>query len=284
MHVPVLLNETLEFLNVKERGVVADVTGGGGGHSTEILKRLGEAGRLIILDRDPQAAQELTRRFTDPRVSVFCARFSELIDILEREKISPLTGLIADLGVSSFQLDDPARGFSFQPGPLDMRMDFTQGESAAEIIGRVNEKELADLFFNLGEERHSRKIARAVIHDRQKIKTTEDLARLAERVLGRGRIHPATRIFQALRIAVNEELEELEHLLKALPSLMAPAGRTVLISFHSLEDRRVKTAFKNLKLEGWNVLTKKPLQPGDVECRQNPRSRSAKLRAIEKGN
>ena len=287
MHVPVLLKEAVELLNIREEGVVADVTGGGGGHATEILKRLGEKGRLLILDRDPEAVESLAKKFSDPRVTVFHAAFSELLEILKREKIPQLSGLLADLGVSSFQLDEPARGFSFKPGPLDMRMDTTQGETAWELIQQADEKELADIIFHLGEERHSRKLARAVIAARKEkqLKTTEDLAELAQKVLGRGRgkIHPATRMFQALRIAVNSELEELDWLLKMLPQVIAPQGRGVFISFHSLEDRRVKVAFKNLKGNGWKVLTKKPMVAEEEEEQKNPRSRSAKLRAVERG-
>ncbi|MDO8519700.1 MAG: 16S rRNA (cytosine(1402)-N(4))-methyltransferase RsmH [Deltaproteobacteria bacterium] len=284
MHIPVLLKEALELLNVTEQGMIADVTGGGGGHAGEILKKLGPEGKLLILDRDPEAVKRLSQKFSDPRVVVRQAKFSELLDILREEKFPPLSGLLADLGVSSFQFDDPERGFSFQPGPLDMRMDLTEGDTAWDVIQMLNEKELADLFFQLAEERHSRRLARGVIAARKekRLHTTGDLAALAEKILGRhGKIHPATKMFQALRMEVNNELGELDSLLDALPQVLAPEGRAVFISFHSLEDRRVKQKFQALKREGWKWLTKKPVTAGLDEVGSNPRSRSAKLRGIE---
>lgn len=290
MHVSVLLAETVGALNLRPDGVYVDATGGAGGHSAELLKSLGPNGRLWVNDQDPQAVEALEKKFAgDGRVQVLRSKFSELFHNLKERGVSQIDGLMADLGFSSTQMDDGARGLSFMAdGPLDMRLDPSTGSTAADLVNELPEKELADLFYKLGEERHSRKIARAIAYDRQEktFETTRDLAGLAERVLGplyrRQKIHPATRLFMALRIAVNRELEELEALLEGLEGMMAPGGRVALISFHSLEDRIVKRKFATWGMGDWKRVTKKPLIPTEDEMRSNPRSRSAKLRVIEK--
>ena len=290
MHVSVLPSESIELLHVRSDGLYVDATAGAGGHSEEILKRLGPQGRLTTVDCDPQAVKGVKEKFGgDSRVKIFHARFSELFEILSREKLVPLDGILADLGISSLQLADPSMGIGFmQEGPLDMRMDPRRDKTAADLIAELTEKELADLIYQLGEERHSRRLARMIVMSREKdpINTTTQLRLIAERAIGpfyrKGRIHPATRLFQALRLAVNRELEELDILLESIPELLAPGGRAAIISFHSLEDRKVKQKFVALKKEGWNLITKKPVTPSDEEVRSNPRSRSAKLRVIER--
>ncbi|MBI4411819.1 MAG: 16S rRNA (cytosine(1402)-N(4))-methyltransferase RsmH [Deltaproteobacteria bacterium] len=290
LHVSVLLSETIDFLRVRPDGLYLDATFGGGGHSEEVLKRLGPGGRLVSTDCDPQAVERAEEKFKgDPRVKVFPARFSELFEILMKENLMPLDGIVADLGISSFQLADPSTGIGFmEEGPLDMRMDPRLSQTAADLIEESMEKELADLIYQLGEERHSRRLAHMIVMSREEapINTTTRLKLIAERAIGRfyrrGGIHPATRLFQALRIAVNREMEELDSLLESLPGILKPAGRAAIISFHSLEDRKVKQKFAALKKEGWNLMTKKPVTPSEDEVKQNPRSRSAKLRVIEK--
>lgn len=291
-HTSVLLEESLQFLNVHPEGIYLDVTGGGGGHSEAILKKLGPQGKLVIADCDEPTVESLQKKFgQEKRCRVIRSRFSELEKELVAEGVLEIDGLIADLGVSSLELDDARRGLSFlREGPLDMRLDHRLEETAADYLGSLTEKELADCFYQFGEERHSRRIARAIVNDREvkPFVTTQDMAGLADRVLGslyrrsRQKIHPATRIFQALRILVNREMDELESLLALIPRMVALKGRAVMISFHSLEDRMVKRSFLSLKQEGWNVLTKKPLVPTEDEMKENPRSRSAKLRAIER--
>ncbi len=294
-HTSVLLKESLSLLAIREDGLYLDVTGGGGGHSEALLNQLGVKGRLIIADCDEVTVDRLKEKFLgEKRCEVIRSRFSEIASMLANRKITSVDGIIADLGVSSLELDDAARGLSFlREGPLDMRLDHRLEVTAADLLETSTEKELADFFYFFGEERFSRRMARAVVADRtsKKFSTTLDLAGLAERVLGsayrrsrqsRQKIHPATRIFQALRIAVNHEMVELESLLALIPKIVAPQGRAAIISFHSLEDRLVKRSFVSLKAEGWNVLTKKPLVPTEEEMTKNPRSRSAKLRGIER--
>lgn len=297
-HTSVLLTESVSLLNVREDGFYLDVTGGGGGHSQAILEKLGANGRLIVADCDEVTVDNLKEKFLgEKKCEVIRSRFSEIGEQLLKKKKQAVDGVIADLGVSSLELDDAERGLSFlRDGPLDMRLDHRLEVTAADILETSSEKELADIFYFFGEERFSRRMARAVVVDRtsKKFSTTMDLAELAERVLGsayrrsrqsrqsRQKIHPATRIFQALRIAVNHEIAELESLLVLIPKIVAPQGRAVIISFHSLEDRLVKRSFLSLKAEGWNVLTKKPMVPSEEEIKENPRSRSAKLRGIER--
>ncbi len=294
-HVPVLLDEALEYLNVRPGGVYVDATLGLGGHSSAIAKRLGRAGKLICFDRDPEAMAKAKARFDELRAElgeempevVFEPRaFSEAGAAIAK---GSLDGLLADFGVSSMQLDEAHRGFSFRSdGPLDMRMDTRSGETAEQVVNQEDENELADLIYEFGEERRSRRIARAIVRARP-IKTTAELAQVisaAAPSMKGDKIHPATRTFQAIRIRVNNELGEIQALLNrdsGAGSLLKPGGRLVLISFHSLEDRLVKDAFKEAKdAKVMEVLTKKPVVAKDAESRRNPRSRSAKMRAAAK--
>jgi 16S rRNA (cytosine1402-N4)-methyltransferase len=291
-HVPVLLDEVLEFLNVRPGAVIADATVGLGGHSAEIAKRLGAKGRLICFDRDPEAMQLAKARMDEVRAEVgaempevvFEPRaFSEAASVIGP---ASLDGLLADFGVSSLQLDEAHRGFSFRSeGPLDMRMDTRSGETAGQVVNQEDENELADLIYEFGEERRSRRIARAIVRARP-ISTTAELAEIVSAAapsMKGDKIHPATRTFQALRIRVNNELGEIRSLLESAPSLLKPGGRLVLISFHSLEDRQVKDAFRDGGRDGiYEVLTRKPAVATEQEQMRNPRSRSAKLRAAER--
>ena len=291
-HVPVLLDEVLQYLNVRPGSTIADATVGLGGHSSEIAKRLGAKGRLICFDRDPEAMELAKARMEEVRAEigsempevVFEPRaFSQASGVIES---ASLDGLLADFGVSSLQLDEAHRGFSFRhEGPLDMRMDTRLGETAEQVVNQEDENELADLIYEFGEERRSRRIARAIVRARP-ISTTAQLAQVisaAAPPMKGDKIHPATRTFQALRIRVNDELGEIRTLLESAPSLLKPAGRLVLISFHSLEDRLVKDAFREGGRQGvYEVLTKKPVTATAEEEKRNPRSRSAKLRAVEK--
>jgi 16S rRNA (cytosine1402-N4)-methyltransferase len=291
-HVPVLLEEVLEYLNVRPGGVICDATLGLAGHSSEIAKRLGGSGKLIGFDRDPEAMEMARARLEEVRVElrdempevVYEPRaFSEASSVIEP---GSLDGLLADFGVSSLQLDEAHRGFSFRSdGPLDMRQDTRRGETAEQVVNQEDENELADLIYEFGEERRSRRIARAIVRARP-ISTTAELARVisaAAPSMKGDKIHPATRTFQALRIRVNNELGEIQSLLKSAGSLLKPGGRLVLISFHSLEDRLVKDAFREAgRAKVYEVLTKKPVVAGEQEQMRNPRSRSAKMRAAQK--
>jgi len=278
VHYPVLLAETLNFLAIRPGGTYLDCTAGLGGHTRAIAERLTEGGRLISNDRDAQSLEMAKRNAADfaDRIEFQCSEFSEL-------ELSGLDGMVADLGVSRFQLTDPQRGFSFQSdGLLDMRMDQSRGVTAADLVNHTAEKAIADWLYQFGEERRARKIARAIVRARP-IRSTLHLAGVVERAVPRtGPIHPATRTFQALRIVTNREMEELDALLAAAPRMVRTGGRIVIISFHSLEDRRVKESFRELARSGRGViLTKKPVVPTDSEVRENPPSRSAKLRAAE---
>ena len=292
-HVPVLLDEAMEYLNVRPGGVMVDATLGLGGHSSAIARRLGGRGRLICFDRDPEAMELAKARFDElrlelgdkmPEVVLESRAFSEAGSVIE---LGSLDGLLADFGVSSLQLDEAHRGFSFRTdGPLDMRMDTRSGETAEQVVNQEDENELADLIYEFGEERRSRRIARAIVRARP-ITTTAELARIvaaeAPPMNTGEKIHPATRTFQALRIRVNNELGEIQSLLKSAGSLLKPGGRLVLISFHSLEDRLVKDAFREAgRNKFYEVLTKKPVVASEQEQMRNPRSRSAKMRAAEK--
>ena len=304
-HVPVLLEESLNFLNVRLGGVMVDATLGLGGHSEAIARRLGAGGRLICLDRDAQAMELAKARLEElagelgsrmPRVEFVERPFSEIASIVEP---GTLDGLLADLGVSSLQLDAAHRGFSFrQEGPLDMRMDRRGGLTAEQVVNQADEEDLANLIYEFGEERRSRRIARAIVRARP-ISTTAELARVVSAVAPPikrsehghaegGQIHPATRTFQALRIRVNDELGEIQALLRAVTgakSLLKPGGRVAMISFHSLEDRLVKDAFREAARQGeMEILTRKPVTAGEEEAMRNPRARSAKLRAAERGS
>lgn len=283
-HVSVMLPEVIGALSPRSGGFYVDATVGGAGHAYAILEASAPLGRLVAIDRDPLAvavASERLAAFGD-RVRVLHAEQRELSDVLRRLDTPPVDGLIADLGVSSPQLDQPERGFSFnRPGPLDMRMDPSRGETAADLLARLDETELADVLFQYGDERRSRPIARSIQRALQagELHTTEDLRRAVVRVAGprrAGKIDPATRTFQALRIAVNGEFEQLRALLDAVPDLLADGGVVAVISFHSHEDRMVKHAFRDdARLD---VLTRRPTTASEAEQGQNPRSRSAKLR------
>jgi 16S rRNA (cytosine1402-N4)-methyltransferase len=294
-HVPVLLKEAIDFLAVRRGGTYIDATVGLGGHSLEIAKRLGAPGHLIGLDKDPKAleiAKTVIGRWPLvvgqnqqddwPSVELRHGSFADLANDVRR---TTYDGILADLGVSSLQFSDPARGFSFQAeGPLDMRMNPMSEPTAEQVVNQFDERELADLIYEFGEERRSRRIARAIVRSRP-ILTTAQLAAVisaAARPMKSERIHPATRTFQALRIFVNRELDDLRKLLEAAPQLLKPGGRLVVISFHSLEDRIVKDAMREgAKLGRYKLLTKKPVTPSDEEIASNPRARSAKLRAAE---
>src|SRR5271157_4932088 len=295
-HVAVLLKPAIEFLAVQRGGTYIDATVGLGGHSWEIAKRLGRQGRLIGFDKDPAALERARERLINPpaefaedwpSIEVVHASFAEVA-----QHVAPRSadGLLADLGVSSMQLEDAARGFSFQAeGPLDMRMNPQSGLTAEQVVNRFDERELADAIYEFGEERRSRRIARAIVRARP-IKTTAQLADVlsaAARPMNQAerRIHPATRTFQALRILVNRELDDLRALLStgAAPRVLRAGGRLVVIGFHSLEDRIVKDALRDGARGGlYRVLTKKPVTADEEEIDRNPRSRSAKLRAAER--
>ena len=291
-HVPVLLEECLDLLEVRRGGTYADATLGLGGHSAAIARLLGSAGTLIAFDRDPDAMAEAQTRLATlaeelgpemPSVRYVSRPFSAMA---EEIKPGTLDGLLADFGVSSLQLDQPHRGFSFRAeGPLDMRMDPRSELTAHQVVNQADEEDLANLIYEFGEERRSRRIARAIVRARP-IHTTAELARVvsaAAPTMKGDKIHPATRTFQALRIRTNDELGEIQSLLKSAGSLLKTGGRVAMISFHSLEDRLVKDAFREAQRLGtMTVLTKKPIIAGEEESRKNPRSRSAKLRGAEK--
>jgi 16S rRNA (cytosine1402-N4)-methyltransferase len=301
-HVPVLLKEAIDFLAIKRGGTYIDATVGLGGHSYEIAKRLGALGHLIGLDKDP-AALEIARQKLkggvgpqtsvisesenerdSPKIELRQASFASLAEVrgLRAE------GILADLGVSSLQLNDAARGFSFQAeGPLDMRMNPQAELTAEQVVNQVDEVTLANLIYEFGEERRSRRIARAIVRSRP-IRSTAQLADVisaAARPMNQAerKIHPATRTFQALRIFVNDELKDLRALLDAAPQILKPGGRLVIISFHSLEDRIVKDALRDgVKQDHYKLLTKKPVTASEEEVDRNPRSRSAKMRVAER--
>ncbi len=287
-HVSVLLEQAIEFLAVRRGGIYIDATVGLGGHSFAIARRLGAAGSLIGFDKDPQALELARKRLSEPpeelrsdwpQVTLLHGSFAEL-----GERVPPgeADGLMADLGVSSMQFEDAGRGFSFQAeGPLDMRMDPTSELTAEQVVNRCDEKTLADVIYEFGEERRSRRIAIAIVRSRP-IRSTAELARIvaaAARPMKSERLHPATRTFQAIRIYVNRELEDLQALRASAPQVLKPDGRLVVISFHSLEDRLVKDA---MRAGQYRVLTKKPVMADEQEVERNPRARSAKLRAAEK--
>jgi len=275
------------MLEVRPEGIYIDATLGLGGHATEIAKRL-TTGRLIGIDRDAQAIEIARERLKEwkEQVTLVHANFGKIDEIAKDLELPPVDGVIADLGVSSMQLDQAERGFSFRgAGPLDMRMDRDAAETAEEIVNGRSERELADLLYHYGEEHDSRRIARAIVRSRP-IRSTEHLATVvagARAMRGRQKLHPATKTFLALRIAVNRELEALGQFLTRVPATLAPGGRWVVLSYHSLEDRMVKHKFQQLSREGLvEVLTRKVERPSDAEIAANPRSRSAKMRVAEK--
>ena len=285
-HQPVLPAETLNLLAPQTGEFFVDGTYGNGGHTALILEAVGSTGRVLGLDRDPQAVRRAKNKFAGRKnFSVAEATYADLPLVLKKNKLPMADGVLLDLGFSSFQIDDPARGFSFQhDGPLDMRYG-AEGPTAAEILNSISETELADAIYKYGEERFSRRIAKAIVEARRrnKILTTARLAEVVASVLPRrGKLHPATKTFQALRILTNAELMQLELFFSRLPECLANRARVAVISFHSLEDRMVKNAFRGLaKVGRGRELTKKPLVASRAEASANPRSRSAKLRAFE---
>jgi 16S rRNA (cytosine1402-N4)-methyltransferase len=284
MHVPVMLREVMEYLAIRPDGVYLDATTGLGGHAGAIARKL-TTGFVLACDRDAESLARARANTADAssRIRFHKVSFSLVGEALAAEHITQLDGLLADLGVSRYQLTEGERGFSLMAdGPLDMRMDRSRGRTAADIVNYESERELADLIFKLGEERRSRKIARAIVRARP-IQTTGQLAKLIEGAAPRtGKLHPATLTFMALRIAVNEEMEELDALLASIPKLVKPGGRVIMVTFMSLEDRKVKQSFQALAKDGRaTILTRHVVRPTEEETRENPPSRSAKLRAVE---
>ena len=290
-HQTVLLNEAIDALVSDPDGIYVDCTFGRGGHAAEILSRTSSAARLIAYDRDADAIDS-GQALSDPRLRLVHASFSQVAAHLDELAIAEASGVLADLGVSSPQLDDPTRGFSFRlDGPLDMRMDHRADETAESLLARLPESELADLIYYYGEERNARRIARAIVLKRSEapISTTRELVSIIESATTRRdhSKHPATRTFQALRIAVNQELEELEQLLEDIPSKLSVGGRLVIISFHSLEDRLIKRRFRQLtrcdERQGFTFREPmKSITPTSSEQRDNRRARSARLRVLER--
>ena len=285
MHVPVMLRECLEYLAIRPDGVYLDATAGMGGHAGAIARQLSQGGLVLACDRDAESLERARANTADcgSRIHFHNVSFSLVGQALAAEGLTQVNGLLADLGVSRYQLTAGERGFSLMAdGPLDMRMDRSQGQTAADIVNYESEKQLADLIFQLGEERRSRRIARAIVRARP-IKSTGQLAKLIESAVPRtGKLHSATQTFMALRIAVNQENEELDALLAAIPTLVKPGGRVVVLTFMSLEDRKVKQSFQAMARDGRvNILTRHVVRPADEEVRDNPPSRSAKLRAVE---
>ena len=284
MHVPVMLGECLEYLAIRPDGIYLDATAGLGGHTAAIAQRL-TSGFVIANDRDAESlelAKQNTREWSD-RVRYHHGAFSQLRSALAAQGIDKVDGLLADLGVSRYQLTQPERGFSIMAdGPLDMRQDQSQELTADEIVNFTPEKELADLIYRFGEERRSRRISRAIVRARP-IHSTQRLSRAIEVAVPRtSKIHPATQTFQALRMAVNDEQGELDQLLAAASGLVRSGGRMVTLSFMSLEDRKVKQCFQTLARAGQVViLTRHVIRPSSEEISNNPPSRSAKLRAVE---
>ncbi len=288
-HFPVLLDEVLGLLLPGRPGVLVDLTVGLGGHAEALLDAAEPQAVLIGIDLDESnllKTKERLARF-GRRVRLFQANFADLEDVLSEAGVDSADAVLADLGLASSQLDDPTRGFSFQlDGPLDMRLD-RQGPTAAELLNRLSESQLAETIRRYGEDRHARRIARAIVRARrdEPIRRTARLARIVSAAAGPGRrrIHPATRTFQALRLATTRELDHLRRLLEVLPGRLSVAGRAAIISFHSLEDRQVKRAFAAAERAGTHRrLTTRPRRPGAEEVARNPRSRSARLRALER--
>jgi 16S rRNA (cytosine1402-N4)-methyltransferase len=291
MHEPVMVAEALEHLAPERGGLFVDCTVGYGGHTRALLD--GGATRVIGFDRDQDALAHARQTLAayESRVDLVHSDYRRLNEVLDARGVTEVDGLLADLGVSSMQLDEPGRGFSFRrDDPLDMRMDRTSGPTAAEAIRDADEKTLADVIYEFGEERHSRRVARALVDARTRgaVETTGQLADIVRRAIprkGYSRIDPATRTFQALRIWVNRELEGLDAFLRAAASRLKPGGRMAVITFHSLEDRIVKHTLRALQAEGTvgvTVRTKRPIVPTEAEIERNPRARSAKLRAAER--
>jgi 16S rRNA (cytosine1402-N4)-methyltransferase len=285
-HVPVMAQEVLEWLRPAAGQTFVDGTLGGGGHARLLAGAVGPTGSVIALDRDPEAVDRAAEELKELPVRPLAANYSDMPEVLAGLNVNAVDGILLDLGLSSDQLADANRGFSFQSsGPLDLRFDSTRGEPAWKLVQRLSAEHLADLIYKYGEERFSRRIARRIVEVRKAnpIQTADELARVVRGSVPRSRderIDPATRTFQALRIAVNEELKWLEVALKRLPDSLKPGGRLAVISFHSLEDRLVKEAFRDD--ERLTVMTRRPIRPSDSEVAANPRSRSAKFRVAER--
>ncbi len=287
IHVPVLMAEVINALAPRAAGVFADGTLGGGGHTRALAEAVGPQGCVVAVDRDPAAVAKAAALLRGLPVRAIHANYADLPEVLDALEIEFVDGFLLDLGLSSDQLADRQRGFSFSlDGPLDLRFDPTGGEPAARLVNRLSEQHLAELLWAFGEERYSKRIARAIVEYRQRktIESSGELAELVRRSVPRSphgeRIDPATRTFQALRIAVNQELKWLDVALRRLPDRLRPGGRIAVISFHSLEDRRVKEAFRDD--ERLEVLTRKPITAGEEELAANPRARSAKLRVAQR--
>ncbi len=290
-HVSVMTDEVVQWLRPQSCSVLLDGTFGAGGHSQALATRMAAGGRVIAIDRDPAALEAMVVpaaiTWTDLPLVVHNLSYHHAAEVLAEEQVAAVDGIVLDLGLSSDQLADRQRGFSFSAdGPLDLRFDPRQGQTARDFLAQSTEKEIADAIYQFGEERYSRRIAKQIVlrrSQKQPVKTVSELVEICRRCVPRAKnhdIHPATRTFQALRIAVNHELQILAAALRDLPEILAPGGRFVVISFHSLEDRMVKQAFRDdARLE---VLTRKPLRPTDAEVAANPRSRSAKMRVAEK--
>lgn len=287
IHLPVMVKEVIKVLNPIPGGTYVDATIGPGGHSEEILNLIGAGGKLIGIDRDNEALRTAQKRLSGKKVILKKGNFSDMENLLSEDGITEVDGILFDLGLSMIQLKDPGRGLSFTSGKrLDMRMDKDQALSAWDVVNRYPEKELERILWEFGEERLSRKISEAIVRERRTgpIETCSELSEIVERVYGgRGRFHPATKTFQALRIWVNKELDELQKGLACSVKILKKGGRLCVISYHSLEDRIVKHFIIRSSREGFlMVITKKPMTPGHEEIRSNPSSRSAKLRAAER--
>jgi 16S rRNA (cytosine1402-N4)-methyltransferase len=287
VHVPVLATEVMSFLDVRPGMTVVDGTLGGGGHARLLADAVGPAGLVIAIDRDPAAIERGAREFAGRPVRFAQANYCDIPEVLDAVGVPAVDRVLLDVGLSSDQLADDSRGFSFDStGPLDLRFDPTEGEPAWRIVNRMRPESLADIIHEFGEERFSRRIARriAAVRERTPIRSARDLARVVITAVPRQqpppRIHPATRTFQALRIAVNQELKSLRIALERIPGRLAADARLVVISFHSLEDRLVKEAFRNRQV--WQSLTRTPVEATPDEVQRNPRSRSAKLRAAQR--
>ena len=288
-HKPVLLNEIIEYLNLKENKLIIDCTIGEGGHAKKILESLGPSGILLGIDQDQDALVAARERLAPfgKRVDLIWGNFANLEKILREKEMGKVGGILFDLGVSSLQLNRKERGFSFlREGPLDMRMNKAQRINASHLINKTSYKELQNILYEFGEERWAKRIARAIVREREQtpVTTTIQLARIIERAVPyRGRIHPATRTFLALRLRINGELENLREILPPTVDSLKKKGRICIISYHSLEDRIVKNSFRDFAHQGkLKILTKKPITPTIEEVRVNPRSRSAKLRVGER--
>ncbi len=286
IHIPVLPQEVIDGLNIQPGGIIVDGTLGGGGHAQAILELIGVEGTLFGFDRDPIAVDDTRTRITADNAHLINANYSDMPEQLSLFDIAKVDGILLDLGLSSDQLADGERGFSFHSdGPLDLRFNQMAGEPAAKLVNRLSEKHLADLIYEFGEERFSRRIARKIVKLRheKKIETASQLANIVRSCIPKTKnksIDPATKTFQALRIAVNEELKWLKVAINRLPDLLNPGGRIAIISFHSLEDRIVKQSLQqNDRLE---IISRKPIMAGEEELLNNPRSRSAKLRVAQK--